>query len=134
MFTVNAQVFDDFNLLHKIFPNAFCDVIREMSLYSKPQVIVLSSFCSEELALFMKEISDPVVIITCAIEATIRANVYLVSFKNCFGVKINELLHYQNLFSSGESKIEVLMNEISEGEGLVVCASSQEEAESIYQV
>lgn len=71
---------DDFNLLHKLFPDELRKVTQEMCLYSKPQMVVLSSSWSEELVQFINKISDPALIVTCAIEAAIRAKVYLVSW------------------------------------------------------
>lgn len=50
-----------------------------MYLDSRPQVVVLSSFWSEELEQFLDKISNPVVLVTCAMEAAIRSKVNLVS-------------------------------------------------------
>lgn len=84
-----SQVFDDLNLLHLLFPDELCELNREMYLDSRPQVVVLSSFWSEELKQFMDKICNPVLLVTCAIEAAIRTEVNLVSY-NSDGVAVKK--------------------------------------------
>lgn len=71
-------MFDDFSLLQKLFRDDLQVFIQEVHMFSKPQVVALSSFWSEELMAFFNQLSDPVCIITCAIEAAIRSRINLV--------------------------------------------------------
>lgn len=89
LLAVHPQVYDDMMLLHQLFPDELSKLIQGMHLNSKPQVIVLSPFWFEELAQFINLILNPVLIITCAIEAAMRAKVDLVSYKYyslCFAI------------------------------------------------
>jgi hypothetical protein len=66
------------NLLHQVYPDEI-DVLFEVISKSRPQVVVLSSFWSEVVVQFMHKVLNPVLLITCGIEAFVRAGINLAS-------------------------------------------------------
>ena len=68
-------------------------LIKMLDLHSKPQVVTLCSFWSEEVKAFCNIVSHHVYIITCAIEAAIKSKINLVSSYNYFDPHLIEFAY-----------------------------------------
>lgn len=56
------------------------NLILKVGMHSRPQIVSLASYWSKEIAQFMNMLSDPVCIITCAVEAVIKSQIEWVCF------------------------------------------------------